>query len=87
MSLDGQLKISRQLQALAEALGDLLEEAAGEKVLFALHIFGEGADGRGQYVSNAERADVRKALRELLDHWDKNEGRDDGPYHVYRSRH
>lgn len=83
MSLDGQVKVSAALQALATALSETLDEVAGEHVMFALHIFGDGGDGRGQYVSNAERDGVRKCLRELLDHWDANDGKDDGPYHVF----
>jgi hypothetical protein len=84
MSLDGQAKISPLLPAIAEALAEELEKIAGEKVLFALHIFGEGEDHRAQYVSNADREDVAKALRELLDHWKANRGGDDGPFHLVR---
>lgn len=86
MSLDGQAKLSPMLPIIAEALGEMLAEQAGEKVLFALHIFGSGNDGRGQYVSNAERADVIKALRELLERWEKTGG-DDGPLHEHMKKH
>lgn len=85
MSLDGQAKISPFLPAIAEALADELKKlAGGERVLFALHIFGEGNDKRAQYVSNAEREDVAKALTELLEHWKARSGKDDGPYHVFK---
>jgi hypothetical protein len=87
MSLDGQAKLSPMLPVIAEALDELLKEHAGEKVLFALHIFGEGNDKRAQYVSNAERADVKKALEELLKVWRDRGGKDDGPYHVFRKGH
>jgi hypothetical protein len=86
LSLDGQVKLSAHLQVIAEVLGEQLNEIAGEKVLFALHIFGEGDDKRAQYVSNANRPDVAKALTELLEHWKATGGRDDGPYHVFRSK-
>lgn len=75
MSLPGQAKLSPMLPELAEIIADALEGVAGEKVLFALHIFGEGNDKRGQYISNARRADVAKALTELLEHWKANHGK------------
>jgi hypothetical protein len=84
VSLDGQAKVSAALQDVARELGMRLSEIAGERVLFSLLVFGEGADGRAQYVSNADRAGVRESLRELLAHWDANDGKDDGPYHVLR---
>ena len=83
MSLDGQAKVSAVLQVFARALSEALDDTAGEHVLFALYIFGEGDEGRGQYVSNADREGVRESLREMLDHWDRNDGKDDGPYHVF----
>lgn len=88
MSLDGQAKVSALLPAICEALEDELKAIAGEKVMFALHVFGETHDGHAQYVSNAHRPDVAKALQELLDHWKATGGADDGPFHlVSRSKH
>lgn len=84
MSLEGQAKLSPHLQAIATALSELLAELAGEPVLFALHVFGEGHDHRGQYVANCKREDVAKALTELLERW-KQTGGDDGPYHVFHN--
>lgn len=80
------MKLSPLLPGVAQGLAEVIEEMAGERVLFALHIFGRGTDGRGQYVSNAERADVIKALRELLDRWEKT-GSDDGPLHEFMKKH
>lgn len=87
MSLEGQAKLSANLRGIALALEEILEEHAGEKVLFCLHIFGEGTDRRAQYVSNAKREDVAVALQELLDTWKARGGKDDGPYHIFRKGH
>lgn len=83
MSLDGQARLSAKLQGIAAALKEVLEEEAGEPVMFSLLIWGEGEDERAQYISNAEREGVKAAMQELLDRWAKTGG-DDGPYHVYR---
>jgi hypothetical protein len=82
MSLEGQARLSEHLQAVAKAVSLLLDQIAGEHVLFALHIYGEGPEQRAQYVSNCRREDVKTAMRELLERWDKT-GSDDGPYHTY----
>jgi hypothetical protein len=87
MSLDAQAKLSLHLADIGRGLSEVLDEQAGERVLFALVIFGDGTDGRGQYVSNALREDVVKALQELLDHWKAHDGKDDGPYHLFRKGH
>lgn len=83
MSLDGQAKLSLHLPAIAAQLESLLAELAGERVLFALHVFGEGGEGRGQYIANCAREDVKMALQELLTRWAQTGG-DDGPYHLFR---
>jgi CRP-like cAMP-binding protein len=82
MSLEGQARLSEHLQAVAKTISLLLDRHAGEHVMFALHIYGEGAERRAQYVSNCQREVVKAAMRELLDLWDKT-GSDDGPYHTY----
>lgn len=82
MSFEGQAKLSPLLPAIAQAIGEELERLTGEKVLFALHIFGEGNDKTSQYISNANRQDVAKALEELLERWKKTAFTDDGPLHL-----
>lgn len=82
MSLEGQARLSAKLQAIASALSSLLDQEAGEHVLFTVLIWGETNDHRAQYVSNCKREDVADAIKELLQRWGKDY-KDDGPYHVY----
>lgn len=64
---EADIKLSRELQNLARALSKVLDEIAGTHVLFSLQVWGEGkAGGFSSYVSNAERADIIKAMREWL---------------------
>lgn len=90
MTIEAHKKLSTRLPELAAALQDVLEEFTGERVLFALHIFGDGTEGRGQYVSNAKTSNVREALKELLARWEAEglpeeaEPVDDGPFHKYQ---
>lgn len=86
MSIAGNVKISEQLQDIADALSKLLDEVGGEHVLFALHVFGEGDEHRAQYVANCKREDVAAAMRQLLDRWE-TAGADDGKYHTYHKAH
>ncbi len=86
MSLEGQARLSPRLVAIADALSETLSEIAGEKVLFALCLFGSGDDGRGQYIANCDRQGVKKVLTALLEQW-KETGGDDGPYHVFHKAH
>jgi|GEM_PF-1670763 len=66
------------LKTLAGAVGDILEEAIGERTGFALLIFPfnpqEGKD-RVNYISNAKREDMIEALRSTLLRWES--GTDD----------
>jgi len=85
MSLEAQARLSMKLQAVSASLGEVLDELAGEHVLFSLLVWqtGPGHDGRAQYVSNAEREGVIASMHELLARWESTGG-DDGPYHVFR---
>lgn len=85
MSLEAQARLSAHLREVADNLEELLDELAGEHVLFSLQIWqsGPGHDGRAQYISNTEREGVKASMRELLDRWETTGG-DDGPYHVFR---
>lgn len=66
MSKSGDRRISLALRGIAEGLDRQLTIAAGERVMFSLIVF---TDGRGQYVSNANREDVVKALDDLMAKW------------------
>ena len=60
------VKVSLRLQAIAREVDRLLTEAADGKQLFSLLVW---VPGQVQYVSNAERQDVAKAMEELLGKW------------------
>jgi hypothetical protein len=50
----------------ARLMGDVLKGAVPEGVGFAVLIFDFGAGGNLAYVSNAQRADMVKAMREFI---------------------
>jgi hypothetical protein len=65
---DKQLLLEADLRAMAMALEEILEEKTGEKMGFCLLVFPFGEDGRvSNYVSNANRDDMLKALQEFID--------------------
>jgi hypothetical protein len=56
------------LQTLAKGLDEALAKAVpGKRTCFSLLIW---QDGEVNYVSNSNRKDVHKALKEVLDRWD-----------------
>ncbi len=74
--MSASLNLSIRLQAIAQALEDTLNEAAGEPCAFVLVC---QADGVAQYVSNADRKDGRELIESLLARW--KAGRADIPAH------
>ncbi len=60
-------KVNKKLQAIAQALDEELQEAAGERVAFTLLVF---TPGRANYISNADRAQSVEQLRDLLKYWE-----------------
>lgn len=70
------VKVSRALPAVADVTYEALEALVGQRVDFSLVVWSEG---RLNYISTAERADVRVALGELLKAWDA--GMPDVPAH------
>jgi hypothetical protein len=72
--------LSQSLQDVARGLDDALKAIAGQRINFSLWVW---SDGRTQYVSNAQRADVIKALEETIARW--KEGMPDIPAHEVRS--
>ena len=76
---DGALRISHAGQAIAKAVDDMLLAVAKEPVGFSLFMW---TDGRAQYVSNADREEVVKAMEECLQRW--REGMPDIPAHEVR---
>lgn len=55
------------LQDIAKAIDNSLISLSGRKLGFALLVFELGNPGIGNYVSNAERESMIKALRETAD--------------------
>lgn len=58
--------MSKALQPLATALDEIIQDHVGKRIGFCLVVFTEG---RAQYVSNCDRAEVVAALQELLTRW------------------
>ena len=54
-----------ELQELMSSVANAVKEKIPEKTLFAVLVFDE--PGLAQYVSNVQRADMVKALREAAD--------------------
>jgi hypothetical protein len=71
---DRRLELERNAHEIASVIGPCCEPGTG----FALFVFDMGVDpdagGAFCYVSNADRASLAKALRELLDRWDRGIG-------------
>jgi len=80
LTFEQQLQVSRVLQALASVVDDTLTAVTGTRVPFSLMTWG---GHRTQYVSNAEREDIKSAMRETLDRWTAET--DDGPVHKAKS--
>jgi hypothetical protein len=63
-----------KLDILAKALEDLLSDMYGvERIGFALFMFNFDTSLVGDYLSNAEREDMIKFMRELADRLEKGE--------------
>jgi hypothetical protein len=62
----------RFIEAKAREVGTVTGAKIDERYGFALLIFGFDTPEL-TYVSNAEREDMRKMLRELLDRWERND--------------
>lgn len=64
----------QDLKALGGAIDSVLnQDPAQPKVGFCMLIFGFGAPGISNYISNAERGDMIKALREAADRLEKGQ--------------
>jgi hypothetical protein len=68
--------VSVHLPEVASVTYDALEAIAGRRVDFSLIVWTEG---RFQYISTADRSDVKGALLKLLEGWDA--GMPDLPAH------
>lgn len=67
------------LRNLSAAVDDILEEVTGERIPFCLILFPKDEENpdmiRSNYISNAPREDMTKALRATLLRWES--GSDD----------
>ncbi len=64
--MSASLNLSLRLQDIAQSLGEVLEEVAGEPIAFVLVL---SADKTAQYISNASRADGTEMIESLLARW------------------
>ena len=69
-------RLSVRLQDIAQSLGEVLDEVAGEPIAFVLVL---SADKTAQYISNCDRKDGRELIESLLARW--SAGRADIPAH------
>lgn len=70
------LKVSRDLQGIADNLDKAITASAGERMGWSLVVFTEG---RASYISNCSRPEVIEAMKWLLTAW--GEGLPDIPAH------
>lgn len=70
------LKVSRELQQIAQRLDGDLERVAGTRVGFTLFVW---TDGRSNYISTADRAEMIAVLEQHIAGW--KQGAADMPAH------
>jgi hypothetical protein len=64
------LKVSRRLKALAKNLEKNIEKMSGERMGFALLVFGTEPGAKMQYISNCDRDQMRAAIKSLVAGWE-----------------
>lgn len=62
-----------QMKGIAEALEEILKHVHEKRMGFALLVYEFNNPGIGNYISNSEREDMIKALRETADRLEANE--------------
>ncbi|MGI2181063.1 hypothetical protein ACRN9F_02240 [Shewanella oncorhynchi] len=67
------IKVSKNLQALAKMLDKELEKVAGQRMGFSLIVFSDNESGETNYVSNCARNESAKALSKVLKKWELSE--------------
>lgn len=65
---------NKTLDLLASAIKQSLTNIYGKEVGFALFMFEFGSDTAGDYVSNANRKDMIKFMRDLANRLESNDG-------------
>lgn len=80
-SIEKQQILEKAMQAIAGAVEDTFNETIGP-MGYALIVFELGRPGFGNYISNAQRADMIKALRKTADRLEKNQDIPPGNFNV-----
>lgn len=71
------VKVSRDLQHIAQEIDRLVKRSAGRRVSFSLFVW---TDARANYISNStDRAEIKRALLSVIDGWEV--GMPDVPAH------
>jgi hypothetical protein len=65
---------NKTLDLLAKAIEQSLTNIYGKRVGFALFMFEFGSDLAGDYISNANRKDMIKFMRELANRLESRDG-------------
>ena len=73
MSDAGYIETEEHMRDLATVIDRMNVEAFGDRKGFVLLVFEFGAPGVSNYISNAARSDMIKALRELADRLEQAE--------------
>ncbi|CAG0966294.1 hypothetical protein MTYP_01011 [Methylophilaceae bacterium] len=63
------IKVSKQLPALLDMVEEQVTHLAGSKQAITIIVW---TDLRANYISNARREDVIRALKEMLEAWERN---------------
>ena len=70
------IALSQNMEKIAKDLDTAIEEAAGQRVAFALFVF---TPNRASYISTAKRQEVITEIKKLLSYWEQ--GMPDIPAH------
>lgn len=79
-AVQGEARVAQLQRALAKLITEEIKDIKvdGHDMAFALLMFPFGSTGRGNYVSNANREDMVKALRDAADRLEAREDHDYG---------
>lgn len=75
---EGDINLSLQMKGLAQQLDVAITAIAGERRAFALLVGSEL--GMTQYISNGDRSDMIRLMKELLQRWEEDSN--DIPAHL-----
>ena len=70
--------VKRRLQSIAKSVDDKLPDGYGFTIL--VYNFGESPDNEMMYISNSNRDDIVKAMKEWIKKTEKSFGNDTGKY-------